>query len=60
MTQFLSIADAASLLNVNPRTVRRRIADGSLTGFRVGPSLIRLDPAEVEALLRPIPNAKTA
>lgn len=54
---FLTVAEAAARIGVNTKTVRRRIADGSLVGYRVGPRLIRLDPAEVDALLRPIPTA---
>lgn len=53
----LTIAATAKYLGVSTKTVRRRIADGSLTGYRVGPHLIRLDAAEVEGLLRPIPTA---
>ena len=56
-TPFLTITEAAARIGVNTKTVRRRIADGSLVGYRVGPRLIRLDPAEVDALLRPIPTA---
>ncbi len=56
----ISIADAAVRLGVSPKTVRRRIADGSLPAYRVGPHLVRLDPAEVDALLRPIPCAGSA
>ncbi len=56
-TQYVTIAEAAVRLGVNPKTLRRRIADGTLTGHRVGPRLIRLDPAEVDALLRVIPSA---
>ena len=58
--QMLTIAEAAEHLNVHPRTVRRRIADGTLTGYRVGSHLIRLDPVEVDGLLRPIPSAGSA
>jgi len=59
-SKMLTIAEAASRLSCNPRTIRRRIADGTLTGYRVGPTLIRLDPAEVEALCRPIPTGAPA
>ena len=58
-TQYVTIADAAARLGVNSKTLRRRIADGTLTAHRCGPKLIRLDPAEVDALLRPIPSATT-
>jgi len=54
---YETIPGAAQRVGVHPRTLRRRIADGSLTGYRFGPTLIRVDPAEVDALLRPIPTA---
>ena len=52
-----SIADAAEFAGVNPKTIRRRIADGTLNGYRMGPRLIRVDLNELDALLRPIPTA---
>jgi len=55
-----TIAEAASRHGCNPRTIRRRIADGSLTGYRFGPHLLRVEPSEVDALLRPIPTAGDA
>jgi len=54
---YETIMDAARRLGVNPRTIRRRIAEGKLTAYRFGPTLIRLDPAEVDGLLRPIPTS---
>ncbi len=54
---LLSIAQAAEHIGVNPRTIRRRIADGCLTGYRMGPRLIRVDLNELDAILRPIPTA---
>lgn len=45
---------AAEYAGVHPRTLRRRIADGSLTGYRMGPRIIRVDLNEVDALLTPI------
>lgn len=57
--EYETIAHAAERAGVHPRTLRRRIADGLLTGYRCGPRLIRLDPAEVDALMRPIPTAAT-
>jgi excisionase family DNA binding protein len=52
-----SIHHAAEYVGVNPRTIRRRIAAGELTGYRMGPRLIRVDLDEVDAMLRPIPTA---
>lgn len=55
--QMRSIAAAADIAGVHPRTIRRRIADGTLTGYRMGPRLIRVDVTELDAMLRPIPTA---
>jgi excisionase family DNA binding protein len=55
---FESIAETARRYDVSERTVRRWIASGLITGYRVGPTLIRLDPGEVDAALsRTIPSA---
>lgn len=54
---YETIAEAAGRTGVSTKTIRRRIAEGRLTGYRFGPHLIRLNPAEVDALLRPIPSA---
>lgn len=58
--RLASIADAARYTACNPKTIRRRIADGSLTGYRMTSRLIRVDLNEVDALLRPIPTASGA
>jgi excisionase family DNA binding protein len=52
-----SITSAADYLNVSTRTVRRLISSGRLTGYRVGNRIIRIDPAELDAMLREIPTA---
>ena len=54
---YETIAEAAGRLGVSQRTIRRRIADGHLTAYRLGPRLIRLDAIEVDAILRRIPAA---
>ena len=51
---YETIAEAAKRHRVSPRTIRRRIADGYLTSYRFGPTLIRLRPDEVDAALNPI------
>lgn len=51
---LLTLEDASARVHVSVKTLRRYIASGRLTGYRVGPSLIRLDPLEVDKLLRPI------
>ena len=54
--RLATLTDAAEHCSVNPRTIRRRIADGSLTGYRFGPRIIRVDLDELDALLRPVPT----
>ena len=54
---LVSIDQAARLVDVSSRTIRRRIADGSLAGYRFGPRVIRVDLDEVESLLTRIPAA---
>lgn len=51
---------AAEYLGVSDKTIRRMIAAGTLTGYRVGPRMIRVDMDEVERLVRPIPSARSA
>ncbi|WP_203231333.1 helix-turn-helix transcriptional regulator [Nocardioides caldifontis] len=53
-----SIEHAADYLGVSTKTIRRRIADGTITGYRTGPRLLRVDLNELEdRLLRPVPTA---
>ncbi len=55
--QYVSIEDAANLLGCSTRTIRRLIASGELTGFRLGKRMLRVNLADVQATLRPIPTA---
>ncbi|OYO07882.1 DNA-binding protein [Enemella evansiae] len=54
--QLVSQQVAAAHAGVSVDTIRRRIADGSLTGYRFGKRMIRVDLNELDALLRPIPT----
>lgn len=51
MNDFLTIPAAADVLSVSENTVRRRIKDGTIKFVRVGPRLIRIPRASIEALL---------
>jgi excisionase family DNA binding protein len=53
-TQYITCREAAERLHVSPKSIRRRIAEGDLTGYRIGPKALRVDAAEVEALARPV------
>lgn len=55
--RLASINEAAKHAAVSIKTIRRRVADGTLTGYRMGPRLIRVDLNELDAVLRPIPTA---
>lgn len=52
-----SIPGAAQYAAVSTKTIRRRISDGTLTGYRFGARVIRVDLNELDGLLRPIPSA---
>jgi excisionase family DNA binding protein len=54
--RFASIVDAAEYVDVNPKTVRRWISTGRLTGYRVGPRIIRVDLNELDAMVRVVPT----
>jgi excisionase family DNA binding protein len=41
--RLMGIAEAAEYANVHPSTLRRRIADGQLPAYRVGPKLLKVD-----------------
>lgn len=58
--RLVAITVAADHFGISERTVRRRIADGTITGYRVGPRLIRVDLAQIDAMLRPIPTVSAA
>jgi excisionase family DNA binding protein len=55
---FVSPEDAARYVGVHVKTIRRAIAAGRLTGYRLpGSRLYRLDLNEIDAAMRPIPTA---
>jgi excisionase family DNA binding protein len=53
------LPDAAKYIGVTERTLRRWIAAGTLTGYRLGAKTLRVDLNEVDdKLCRPIPTAR--
>lgn len=52
--RLASLETAAVYAEASMRTIRRRIADGTLTGYRFGPRMLRVDLNEIDALLRPV------
>jgi excisionase family DNA binding protein len=57
---YMSLKDAATRYGVSERTIRRRIAEGKLPAYRVGPRSIRVAAADLDALATPIPTAHLA
>ncbi|MCT1607481.1 helix-turn-helix domain-containing protein [Nesterenkonia massiliensis] len=56
--RLVSLAEAAEQFGVSVKTIRRRIADGTVHGYRVG-RLIRVDLNELQQqLLVEIPSLK--
>lgn len=55
--RWASLAEAADYVHVSQKTLRRMIAAGSITGYRLNARLVRLDLNELDALLSPIPSA---
>jgi len=54
---YISLAEAAELTSLSVKTIRRRIADGTITGYRCGRAIrVRLD--DPEAAFRKIPSAR--
>lgn len=56
--RLVSLAAGAAFADVSVRTLRRYIAQGRLTGYRIGPRLVKVDLNELEHLAEPIPAAR--
>ena len=58
LVRMSAVADA---YDISERTVRSWVADGTLTGYRIGQRALRVDLNEVEALVvRRVPTARRA
>jgi excisionase family DNA binding protein len=58
---LVSINQAAEYASVSSKTIRRRISDGTIRGYRMGRRCIRVDLAEVDrALFQTIPTTDGA
>lgn len=53
----MTLREAADWYGLSERTLRRRIAEGKLRAYRVGPRSIRVSVEDLDALARPIPSA---
>ena len=57
LSDLITVNDAAELVQVTHYTIRRRIADGSLPGYRFGPRTLRVRRSDLLAMLRPLATA---
>lgn len=55
--RLMSVAQAAAIVDVSPRTIRRWISLGQLRGYRVGARLLKVSAEDIDALARQIPTA---
>lgn len=56
--RWLSQAEAAAYIGVTDRTIRAYVSRGDLKAARIrGSRLVRIDRADLDAMLRPIPTA---
>ncbi|WP_394287954.1 helix-turn-helix domain-containing protein [Corynebacterium variabile] len=51
--RYETMEQAAQRTQLSVRTIRRFIASGRLTGYRLNQRNVRLDPADVDALFTP-------
>lgn len=52
--ELIGLTEAANRCNVDYRTVRRWIRSGRLKAVRVGPKLLKVKAADIDAMLRPL------
>lgn len=58
--RLASLAEAAEVLGVSVRTIRRMVSEGRLTGYRIGSRMLRVDLNDVDALPSAIPTWRQA
>ena len=52
--ELIGLTEAADLCGVNYRTVRRWVQSGRLKAVRVGPKLLKVNAADIDAMLQPL------
>ncbi len=55
---YVSLEEAAEMMSLSTRTIRRRISDGTIPAYQCGRRSIRIRVDELEAALRRIPSAR--
>ena len=54
---YLSLEEAAEVMSLSIRTIRRRISDGTIPAYQCGRRPIRIRLDDLEAALRRVPSA---
>jgi excisionase family DNA binding protein len=55
---YLSLEEAAEVMSLSVKTIRRRIADGTIPAYQCGRRPIRIRLDDLESALRRIPSAR--
>ncbi len=55
---YVSLDEAAEMMSLSTRTIRRRISDGTIPAYQCGRRSIRIRVDELEAALRRLPSAR--
>jgi len=55
---YLSLDEAAEIMSLSIKTIRRRISDGTIPAYQCGKRPIRIRLDDLEAALRRIPSAR--
>jgi len=50
---YESLGESSARTHVSVRTLRRWIAQGHLVAYRAGPRLLRVQPENVDAMMKP-------
>lgn len=58
LPDYVSLEEAAQMMSLSTRTIRRRISDGTIPAYQCGRRAIRIRVDELEAALRRIPSAR--
>lgn len=56
--ELIGLSEAADRCGVHYRTIRRWIAAGQLKAVRVGPRLLKVDAAQLDAMMQPLGGAR--
>lgn len=58
--RYGTLEEAAEWFGCSPRTIRRMVAAGELTGYRLGKRLVRIDLDELDGQVSVIPTTSAS